>query len=147
MTDLALIWDNAIWGADVGVAGGDLIADDGLHTAVIMSLFLDAPAKPDDVVPEGAERRGFWGDALAEVPGDVTGSRLWLLRRAKQLASKLSDAQTYAAQALQWMVDDGVAKAVSVAATNPQMGVLNLAVAITRPDGSVAKYELLWNAS
>ena len=147
MSDLALIWDEAAWGGDIGVADGDLVADDGLVTAVTMSLFLDAPARPGDVVPEGAERRGWWGDTLAEVPGDITGSRLWLLRREPQLASALVRAQAYATEALQWLVEDGVAASVSVVATNPEPGWLALAVSLVKAAGGTAQYNLLWSAS
>jgi len=147
MTDLALVWDNARWGGDLAVAGGDFVADDGLRTAVLLSLFLNAPAKPDDVLPAGADRQGWWGDALAEVPGDVTGSRLWLLAREKQLSTVLHRARDYAGEALDWLVAQRIAAAVEVSATNPAPGVLALAITLTRPSGQREVFDLLWEAS
>lgn len=149
MTDIALAWDNALWRGDIGVAGGDLAADDGLRTAVYLSLFTDAPAHDDDPLPASGYRGGWWGDALAETPGDAMGSRLWLLRREKQLSSVLVRAQDYAAEALQWLIDDKIAAAVTVTATNPARGILRLAVSIVRPDSRqlTYDYDLLWNAT
>lgn len=148
MTDIALLWDNARWGADIGVAGGDLTPDDGLRTAIILSLFTNAPAKDDDVLPPGADRQGWWGDAIAQVAGTVTGSRLWLLSREKQLGRVLDRARDYAAEALQWLLDEKVAASLDVQATNPSDGVLAIAVAIVRPSGPDRQvYDFVWEAS
>ena len=154
MTDIALIWNGDAWGGDIAVAGGDLVADDGMHTAILLSLFLNAPARADDVLPPGVDRQGWWGDALAEVPGDVTGSRLWLLNREKQLSSVLDKAQSYAAEALQWLIDGQIAASVTVTATNPAPmpgsggGVLALSVTITRPAASGRQtYDFIWEAT
>lgn len=148
MTDIALIWDDASFSADIGLANGDLVTDDGLRTSIYISLFTDAPAKADDVVPAGADRRGWWGDALAEIPGDITGSRLWLLKREKQLSSVMLRAQTYATEALQWLLDDKIAASVDVVVTNPARGILALSVTITRPSGPGRQtFDYLWEAT
>ncbi len=148
MTDIALNWNADDWSGDVALAGGDLVADDGLRTAILLSLFLNAPARPDDVLPAGVDRQGWWGDALAEVPGDVTGSRLWLLAREKQLSSVLDKAQSYAAEALQWLIDEQIAASVVVSATNPVSGTLALSVTITRPAASGRQtYDFIWEAT
>lgn len=64
MTDIALAWDNALFAADLAIEGGRLVTDDGLRTAILISLFTDARANDDDPLPEpGADRRGWWGDA------------------------------------------------------------------------------------
>ena len=44
MTDIALNWINALGGADIALEGPHLATDDGLRTAVIVSLFTDARA-------------------------------------------------------------------------------------------------------
>jgi len=148
MTDIALAWDNDRWRADIGVAAGDLARDDGLRTAVIISLFTDAPARDDDPLPAPDDRRGWWGDAIAETPGDVTGSRLWLLRREKKLASVLVRARDYALEALQWMIATGIAAAIEVDASAPRDGVLALSVTIIRPSGPGRQtYDFLWEAT
>ena len=50
MSDLKLTWNE--WGADATVEGHDLALEDGLATAVILSLFLDARARADDALPD-----------------------------------------------------------------------------------------------
>ena len=64
MSDLKLTWNG--WGADATVEGHDLVFEDGMATAVILSLFLDARARADDALPDGGTaRRGCWADTAA----------------------------------------------------------------------------------
>ncbi len=132
---------------DYAMNGFLLADDDGLATAVIISLWTDRQANADDVLPSGTDRRGWWGDELSATAGDKIGSRLWLNDSAKQLASVLLQDRAYAIEALQWLIDDGVASAVDVVASNPRTGVRALAVAITRPGRPVARYQFsrFWN--
>lgn len=99
MSDLKLTWNE--WGADATVEGHDLVLEDGLATAVILSLFLDARARADDALPDGGtDLRGFWADTVAPAAErDRTGSRLWLLSREKTLPGVLRRAHDYAADA------------------------------------------------
>lgn len=123
-------------GASAGLAG-----DDGLETAVVLSLFTDRRAEPDDALPgRDDDRRGWWGDAFPDVPGDRIGSRLWLLGREKQTVATLVRAQHYAQEALAWLVADGIARSVDVIASIPRNGVLGLEVAISRPASPPVKY-------
>lgn len=98
--------------------GGALARDDGLRTAVLLSLFCDARAAPDDPVPDplNPDRRGWIGDVLAPVDGDRWGSRLWLLAREKQTEATRRRAELYAREALAWLVEDGLAARVEVEA-------------------------------
>ena len=124
---------------DLVLQGGDLAGDDSLGTAVLISLFTDARADAD-VLPEGVtDPRGWWADALlAENARSFSGvgSLLWLLAREKQTQEVMARAEDYARQALQWLVDDGLASAVSVFAENPRNGVLGLGieVVLSSPD-------------
>lgn len=140
MSDLKLTWNG--WGADATVEGHDLVFEDGMATAVILSLFLDARARADDALPDGGtDRRGFWADTVAPaVERDRTGSRLWLLSREKTLPEVLRRAHDYAAEALRWLVDDGVASRVDVSAAMPRLGLLSLAVNITLVNGESSTY-------
>ena len=53
-----------------------------LQTAILISLFTDAQASPDDMIQDGSgDPRGWWGDLGSSKP---IGSKLWLLGRAKQ---------------------------------------------------------------
>ena len=129
MSDAALQWSPEGYRADVSVDGADLAREDGLRTAVIVSLFTDARAQPGDI-PEGDDPRGYWGDALGE--GDRTGSRLWLLDRSKQTTDVPVRAEAYASEALQWMIEDGVADRVEVSAEWAGRGRLRIAPEIAR---------------
>ena len=134
-------------GPDCGMEAGDLVAEGSLRTAVILSLFLDRRADDDDILPNGSDdRRGWWADTVAPMTdygigggsasGDHIGSRLWLLSREKQLAGVLERARHYAEEALTWLVEDGMATAVQVTATNPRQGWLVLEVTVTLSDTS-----------
>jgi phage gp46-like protein len=96
-----------------GVESTALTQEQQLIRAVIISLFTWRRANPDDIV-EGL-RMGWWGD-VAEPPevNDKIGSRLWLLSRAKILPETFIKARQYGVEALQWLIEDGVASKVEV---------------------------------
>ena len=100
----------------------------------MISLFTWRRANPEDDLP-GDQRMGWWGDSYPVVPNDLIGSRLWLLSRAKIVSNTPALAQGYAQEALQWMIDDGVAARVDVTAERYGMDGLALAVVIYRADG------------
>lgn len=150
MTDIRTVFIDFDRGADIALEQFALAADDGLETAVILSLFTDARASDDDPLPFGeSDRRGWWADAFPSVDRDRIGSRLWLLRREKQTQDTLNRAREYAEEALDWLIADGVARSVEVESFIVRNGVLGLSVVIQRPDASIARfrYETLWNRS
>lgn len=132
---LALEWDTLSLSADLArEANGRLASDDGLRSCVILSLFLDRRARSDDETPDG-DRRGWVGDALSSIAGDRIGSRLWLLRREKQLPETLRRAEDYAREALAWLVTDGLAASVTVSAEWLRMGLLAMRIQIDTVTG------------
>src|SRR5580698_7990374 len=104
MPDITLSWDSANNHADWVQAGAALMTGNDLESAIIISLFSDRIAAVGDTIPDGTnDPRGWWAD------GDVLiGSRLWLLRRSKQIPATLQKAYDYIAEALQWLLDDQV---------------------------------------
>ncbi|WP_077072270.1 phage GP46 family protein [Mailhella massiliensis] len=124
---------------DLPVKKGDLVGDGSLGTEIMVSLFTDIRAEKDELPPEYGDLRGWWADALFSLQGEGqgTGSKLWLLRRQKQLEAVLVRAETYARDALRWLVNEGLATAVEVTAENPSPGLLALRVAVTRTSPSV----------
>lgn len=140
---------------DWAIVAGDLASDDGLDTAVALSLFTDRLANADDQIPDGsADRRGWWGDAylppLVDGTPDHIGSRLWLLARAQQTRETAQRAQAYAEEALQWLVDDGIAGAVTVPLpTFPAPGLLSIAVVVSQRNAAGSpvdrRFAYLWN--
>jgi phage gp46-like protein len=116
---------------------------------VIISLFSDARAADDDELPNPAgDRRGSWADTYSAIPGDVTGSKLWLLARSKSTSDVLAKAQQYAQAALAWLVEDGIASSVSATASFPQKGWFSISVTINRPAAPArGPYDFVWQNS
>lgn len=130
---------------DLHLVGNDLVTDDGLRTAVIISLFTDRRVDTEEV-PEGdLSRRGWWGDLFSGNVGDQLGSRLWLLEREKRVQETLNRAEDYAKESLDWLVDDGVADSVDVDANYDENGALVLSISISRPKPKdVFKFQTKW---
>lgn len=138
MTDIALRQASLAGsppGFDIAIGNGDLARDEGLRTAVVLSLFLDRRAENDDAL-EGGDVRGSWMDQYLEHGNDRLGSRLWLLAREKETAATLARARSYCEEALAWMLEDGIARAIETEAEWVRSGMLGLRVTITLPDGS-----------
>lgn len=150
MTDLRLVWNQATGSADLNVERNDFETDDTFETAVLLSLFTNARAKPGDVLPAelGSKRGGWWANPLSSVDADNFGSRLWLLSRSKRDAELLTRSQQYAAEALQWMIDDGAVEKVVVATSFTVDGWLLIDVTFYRPKQTPTafKYDYNWRA-
>jgi phage gp46-like protein len=112
--------------------GLDFATEDGLETAIILSLYLDRRAAADDTLPDGsANRRGSWMDDFQTPANYQLGSRLWLLAREKQLPDVLRRAKTYVEEALQWLIDDGIAHSVVCTPSWSTATVLAFSIVIT----------------
>jgi phage gp46-like protein len=137
MTDLLLTE-----GADIALARGDLVLDTGLGSAVLRSVFTDRRATAEELARVGtADPRGWWG----EDPSDRWGSGLWLLAREVQTAETLARAREYVRAALRWLIDDGVAQSVEVAASYPASGELRLEVRVIR--GRAKRWAHVWRST
>jgi len=141
MTDIALAFSD-FKGGDLILAGQDLARDDGLESAVLVSLFTDRRANPEQIRAgeDARDLRGWWGDYNPPVDGDQTGSLMWLLRREKQTRETLARARQYAEQALAWMIEDRVASRVIVTTEYGSPGTMYIEVVIERPDSSKLRY-------
>jgi phage gp46-like protein len=134
------------YGGDLVMGAEDLELDNGLNTAILVSLFSDRRAEVGDELPDPGEgRRGWWGDELGE-DGDKIGSRLWLLTRRKQTPETRQLFLEYTREALQWLLDDGVAEDVSVDAAWKGMGILEVYAVITKPDGERRNFGYAWDS-
>jgi phage gp46-like protein len=105
-----------------------------LTRAVLISLFTWRRALTDDP-SDDEELYGWWGDSYPSVADDRIGSRLWLLRRVKLTDATQRDAEFYAHEALQWMIDDGQVLAMEIASEKHDISRLNLIVILTIPGG------------
>lgn len=106
-----------------------------LIRAVVISLFTWRRAATDDPVDDD-ERFGWWGDSYPTIADDLIGSRLWLLRRVKLTADTQRDAEFYAREALQWLLDDQQVLEVEVLTERADSHRLNLRVILTVPSGA-----------
>lgn len=147
MTDVALRYANQRF--DIAYGLGDLASDEGLETAVLLSLFTDRRVLDEELAPGETDKRGWWGDQIAEVPQDLIGSKLWLLDRAAANPETRNRAEAYAKEALQWLLDDGVAASLNVAATLVDRNArIDIAVEIVRPMEKnifYYRFQLVWD--
>lgn len=117
---------------------GDLALDLGLETAVLLSIFTDAEAEPEDELPDGSDdRRGWW----AADRGVAWGSRFWLTARRSLTPATVALAVSTVRESLQWLVDSGVAESVEVDGTQEQ-GFLALEIELVR--GAASRWARLW---
>lgn len=153
MTDIKAVFIGEKMVSDYALDAGALQAENGLETAVVISLFTDRRAEPDDELPaEATDRRGWWGDVAPPivggrpVEGSRLGSRLWLLSREKQTQTVVERARQYCREALDWMIEDGICERVDVEAEIVRTGVLGVGITIYRPDaGAVSfRYDYAW---
>jgi phage gp46-like protein len=133
------------FGGDLVFDGQDLMLDDGLNTAILISLFSDRRAELTDELPDpNGGRRGWWGDALGD--GDKLGSRLWLLTRRKQTPETRQLFLDFTKEALEWLVTDGVAINVEVEAQWKSQGFLAVSAVVIKPDGQSVKFDYAWDS-
>lgn len=147
MGDIALRWNQERMLFDLSMIDGvDLSMDDGIETAVIISLFTDARADLVELPIGETDRRGWFGELFQDA-GGMFGSKLWLLQREKQTEEVRLRAIEYARDALQWMIDDGIAQSIAVDCQFPARGAFQISVTIQRPQGKVDfKYSMNWTA-
>jgi phage gp46-like protein len=143
--DIRILWDNINARGDWALAAGDVQTGQDLETACLVSLFTDKLATPDFVPTDGtSDRRGWWADPYNDQP---LGSNLWQLERAKKTRDTLALARRYASEALQWLVDDGVAQSVTVDTQwlgSTGSTTLGIRVVIVKPDGSATRFTFGW---
>ncbi len=141
MADITTVWDETY--GDWVQLGAALQAGDDIVTAVLISIFTDALAAPDDEIPDGSgDPRGWWGDAYSTSP---IGSKLWLYERSKKTGQVLAGVRAAIAESVQWLVDDGVAASVDVqcwwVASSGASGFLGCIVTVAQPSGGASKVQ------
>ena len=124
MPDITIAFDGQLLRGDLVLTASDLLTGDDLQTSVIVSLFTE---------------RGWWADAYEP---DQIGSRLLTLRRALRTSSTLLRARDYCHEALAWLIEDQVARAVDVQ-TAWRGTTLAIGVVITQATG-ITRYSFVW---
>jgi phage gp46-like protein len=144
--DIKMIWDNTFLEGDFELGLGDLTRDDGLETAVLISLFSDRRAEDDDEIDDINDRRGWWGDNVSLTP---VGSKLWQLDRSKTTQKTVVLTKQYIEDCLEWMIDDDVAEKIEVNVErqgNPGQDRLSVEIKIYQVDKNIKalRFDDLW---
>jgi phage gp46-like protein len=123
---------------DIAYTDRDIVIDGGLSTAVYISLFTDGY---DSDSGEG----GYWGDTVG---GDPRGSLLWTVAREVISPTLPVRIKKICEDALQWLIDDGIASTVAVTVTVSGQFALTISIDIKQADASTLslEYSYNWNA-
>jgi phage gp46-like protein len=108
MPDISTFWARTRRAGTGRLAGaGPGRQGDDLETAVLISLFTDRRADPDDVIPDGTgDPRGWWGDTGRD-RRSAPSSGCWSgPSRPRRPGCAAED---YIDDALAWLVEDGIA--------------------------------------
>lgn len=133
---------------DFAIQNMDLALDAGLETAVLISIFSDRRVTLEKLPDGETDQHGWWGDEFLETAGDQIGSELWTLARAKRTVATLTQAKQFILEALQWMIDDGVASSIGADVQWNPDGTLAGQIAIQRPNARDVNFKFTanWNA-
>lgn len=145
--DIKFIWNETFLEGDLELNNGDLTREEGLSTAILISLFTDARADDDDDIDDPNDRRGWWGDMVSDTP---IGSKLWQFDRAKTTQTNITKFKKTIEDSLQWLIDDGVAAEITVdvyRSGTEGNDRLNFEIKIYQTDGNQTAYKFddLWN--
>lgn len=115
----------------INFKAGQPVMDAGLGTAVTISLFT---------------ARGWWGNE----PGEDIGSDVEAACQGRLNNATRQAVEQAAIDALAWLIDYGVASAVSVVASIERADMLGLKVVVTEPDKVTTltkRYRINWDAT
>jgi len=114
-----------------------------LESAVLISLFTDALADPEDQLPPGQanDRRGWWADSYET---DPIGSKLWQVFWRQTTQDTLNWARDTVQKALQWMLDDNVASDLAIDLQFLGKGRMGMGIVITEPSGQRTAFSYAW---
>jgi len=116
-------------GGDIEFSFGQPVMDRGLWTAGYISLFTDS---------------GWWGNAVSDEPEKI-GCEIGSLSEGTLSNQTRLDIAEEARSALEWMVEQGIAKSVEVEAEIVNPVTLAILVTVTEPDGNVQDLRYLTN--
>lgn len=142
MADITTVWNQTL--GDWVQLGAALQSGDDLTTAILISVFTDAQASPDDLIPDGTgDPRGWWGDLGADKP---IGSKLWLRMRSKQTDETLTTVKNDLTTCLAWLIEAGIASAIAVELQWVALGFLGGVITVTQADGRAhpVAFETAW---
>lgn len=125
------------------LSNGDLASVSGLSSAVLASLLTDARATAEQVATP--QLRGGWIGSALDPDDFELGSLLWVLEPAKLTQNTVATAASLAREALEWLIDEGIAQEVEVTGEIRGAREAGLNVLIRAPDGTIeSQYIDLW---
>lgn len=139
--DIELNYQNTEMDLDFQVANGDLKLGSALSNRIIISLFTWAEANVGDEIPIGVKDGGYWGDDVAsrdsETPSTM-GSRIWEIN-GKITDETLTDVESYAREALDWIKDEDSISEFSVSAARLGVSQIDLTVTVIMANGETQR--------
>lgn len=154
LLDPDLIWngltgDLALTASDDPINPAGLRAEQALATAVLICLQTDVRVEATEL-RDGDTNRGWPGDAFHLESGETPlGSKLWLLRRRALTAGIELDAEDYAREALQTLIDqDAVTRCDVTATADRARNRLDLEISLHGRDGGRIfnrRFAVLWD--
>ncbi|WGD31196.1 phage GP46 family protein [Ancylobacter sp. WKF20] len=146
-----LIWNPLGFIGDLALnaSTADLQSGAAIETAVLICLMTDRRVDASEL-PEGESNRGWPGDGFDRQRGEAAlGSKLWLLRRRALTEDIDTEAEDYAREALQTLIDQGVCVRVEVTVERrPADNRLDLEVRLFGRDGTATyqrRFAVLWD--
>ena len=127
------------------IENGDFKADEGLETAILISLFSDQRVTESELPAGHTDKRGYWGDLYPPIQGDKIGSKIWTHERGKASTETLAAIESRIPEALDWLIDDGAAASVSVEGSLDVYKQMFFTIEISRPSGESDRYSLIWD--
>lgn len=122
---------------DLEFENGDFIIDDGLETALVVSILSDRRAD-NSQVSQRELRRGWIGDLVTTLPGFKLGSHIWLSEQARITQETLTTIQDSAEKSLDWMFSAELITEVEARASITTKSSILLLITVTSPNGSVS---------
>ena len=121
---------NTLDGGNISIENGEILMDGGLDSATYISLF---------------SRFDWWGNDISKDPEKMTSNLSSIFDRTLTNQTRL-DAIELSRQALNWMIDENIAKEINVLATIPAINALLLEIEIVQPNFEIVsiKYEINW---
>lgn len=130
---------------DLKIENGDLKADNGLETACLISLYSDRRVTKEELPGAETDQRGWFADRIAEPIEDKIGSILWLYDRGKITEEAAVKIESGVRDSLQWLLDDGIAKALEVSSSVVESERVVTVVSIYKPDGDSIPFKFIWD--
>jgi phage gp46-like protein len=133
MADVGLIWQDGWADILLNESNNDLQTGKDLKTAILVSLFSDSRANPEELLLD-EDPRGWWSRDL--------GSLLWLLARQKATLQNLEKGIQYIKDALNWLIVQNIAKSIDVTGTIENRSKFNFIITIKKSNDY--RFQYLW---